>query len=53
MEMMKRKCSGVTLQGSFTVMIGDQDEAIHLWKYKGGYPAYNKALLVYRTDPVS
>ena len=51
-EIMDEKKTGAKLMGSWTVMIGDQDEAIHLWKYKGGYPAYNQALMAYRTDPV-
>ncbi|XP_067932130.1 protein NipSnap-like [Watersipora subatra] len=50
-DLMDEKNTGAQLMASFTVMIGDQDEAIHLWKYKGGYAAYNKALMAYRTDP--
>lgn len=49
-DLMKKKDTGAKLKGSWTVLVGDQDEAIHLWKYKGGYPAFNKALTIYRTD---
>ena len=44
------KGSGAKLVGSWTVEIGDQDEAVHLWKYEGGYPVLNKATGIYRTD---
>lgn len=27
----------VELVGSWTVDVGDQDQALHLWKYKGGF----------------
>lgn len=49
---MEEKNTGAKLAGSWTCMIGDQDEALHLWKYKGGYTQYNKATAIYRTDPV-
>ena len=52
-ELMDEKQTGAKLAGSWTCMIGDQDEAVHLWKYKGGYSEYNKATAIYRTDPVS
>ena len=44
------KQTGAELTGSWTVEIGNQDEAIHLWKYPGGYPVLNKAREMYRTD---
>ncbi|XP_052226825.1 protein NipSnap-like [Dreissena polymorpha] len=49
-ELMQNKASNVTLKGSFTVEIGDQDEAVHIWEYKGGYPVLNEATQIYRTD---
>lgn len=33
--------------GSWTVNVGDQDQALHLWKFTGGYEKidlYNKIL---------
>ncbi|CAD5112386.1 DgyrCDS1607 [Dimorphilus gyrociliatus] len=45
------KKTGAELVGSWTVEIGDQDEAVHLWKYPGGYEVLNEATEVYRTDP--
>ncbi|XP_048739082.2 protein NipSnap-like isoform X2 [Ostrea edulis] len=49
-ELMHEKKTGAHLVGSFTVEIGDQDEAIHIWEYKGGYPVLNNATEIYRTD---
>ncbi|KAF6028025.1 NIPSNAP1 [Bugula neritina] len=49
-SLMNEKKTGAELLASFTVLIGDQDEAVHLWKYKGGYTSYSKALMIYRTD---
>ncbi|XP_059149149.1 protein NipSnap-like isoform X2 [Physella acuta] len=49
-KLMKDKGTGADLVGSFTVEIGDQDEAVHIWQYPGGYPVLNKANDIYRTD---
>ncbi|KAK3083685.1 hypothetical protein FSP39_001464 [Pinctada imbricata] len=49
-QLMHEKGAGASLVGSFTVEIGDQDEAIHIWSYKGGYPVLNRARELYRTD---
>ncbi|XP_046550104.1 protein NipSnap-like isoform X1 [Haliotis rubra] len=49
-ELLKKKDAGQSLVGSFTVEIGDQDEAIHIWAFKGGYPVLNRANQIYRTD---
>jgi len=49
-DMMRDKNTGAELVGSFTVEIGDQDEAVHLWRYPGGYPVLNDFNTVYRTD---
>jgi len=48
--LMKEKKTGAELVGSFTVEIGDQDEAVHIWQYPGGYPVLNNFNVVYRTD---
>jgi len=31
------------LVASWVVAVGDQDQAIHLWRYKGGYSAVDAA----------
>lgn len=31
------------LAGSWTVEIGDIDQALHLWRFKGGYAGVDKA----------
>ncbi|KAJ8312108.1 hypothetical protein KUTeg_009481 [Tegillarca granosa] len=49
-QLMHDKKTGAKLIGSFTVEIGDQDEAIHIWSYPGGYPVLNNATNIYRTD---
>lgn len=49
-KLIDKKKTGAELAGSWTVEIGDQDEAIHLWKYPGGYPVLNNATQIYRTD---
>jgi len=49
-QLMHDKKTGASLIGSFTVEIGDQDEAVHIWSYEGGYPVLNDATEVYRTD---
>ncbi|XP_060072727.1 protein NipSnap-like [Ylistrum balloti] len=49
-QLMHDKGTGAKLIGSFTVEIGDQDEAIHIWQYPGGYPVLNKATEIYRKD---
>ncbi|XP_041347861.1 protein NipSnap-like [Gigantopelta aegis] len=49
-ELLKVKDTGAELIGSFTVEIGEQDEAIHIWEFKGGYPMLNRATEIYRMD---
>lgn len=49
-NLIQEKKTGAELTGSFTVEIGDQDEAVHIWEYKGGYPVLNTATEIYRTD---
>ena len=49
-DLIHEKQTGAELTASFTVEIGDQDEAIHIWEYKGGYPVLNSATETYRTD---
>lgn len=40
------------LQGSWTVIVGDQDQCVHLWKYAGGYSSIDNANNIYRSDAV-
>ncbi|ESO97698.1 hypothetical protein LOTGIDRAFT_104108 [Lottia gigantea] len=49
-DLMQKKETGSKLVGSFTVEVGNQDEAIHIWEYDGGYPMLNETNAVYRTD---
>ncbi|RUS78703.1 hypothetical protein EGW08_013524 [Elysia chlorotica] len=49
-DLMRQKETGAELAASFTVEIGEQDEAIHIWQYPGGYPTLNHANTIYRTD---
>ncbi|OAF69447.1 Glioblastoma-amplified sequence [Intoshia linei] len=49
-KLMREKISHVELIGSWTVDIGDQDEVLSLWRYKGGYPALDASKEIYRTD---
>ncbi|PAA91295.1 hypothetical protein BOX15_Mlig030984g2 [Macrostomum lignano] len=49
-ELFNDKNSGAELFGSFTCEIGQQDEAIHIWRFRGGYQAYQKHYHLYRSD---
>ncbi|XP_074640620.1 protein NipSnap homolog 1-like isoform X1 [Tubulanus polymorphus] len=49
-NLVQEKRTGAELLGSFTVSIGKQDEAVHIWRYDGGYPTLNTAVETYRTD---
>ncbi|XP_076452278.1 protein NipSnap-like [Babylonia areolata] len=49
-QLLQEKNGGSELVGSWTVEVGDQDEAVHLWAYKGGYPMLNETNRIYRTD---
>ncbi|XP_014665825.1 PREDICTED: protein NipSnap-like [Priapulus caudatus] len=39
------------LIGSWTVSVGDEDEIIHLWRYKNGYRDVSRAMELSRQDP--
>lgn len=41
------------LQGSWTVIVGDQDQCVHLWKHAGGYDSIDAANKVFANDAVS
>jgi len=49
-NMVQEKKTGAELVGSWTVDIGDQDKAIHLWRYPGGYPTLDGAREIERND---
>ncbi|CAN0332654.1 protein NipSnap homolog 1-like [Lampetra fluviatilis] len=36
--------------GSWNTWYGDQDQAVHLWRYKGGYPALTEAMNMLRQN---
>lgn len=36
----------VTLAGSWTVNVGDQDQALHLWQYRGGFAKIDEAFTI-------
>ncbi|KAK5638582.1 hypothetical protein RI129_012877 [Pyrocoelia pectoralis] len=38
------------LSGSWTVSVGDQDQALHLWKYTGGFEAIDNANELFAQD---
>lgn len=42
--------TGAELSGSWTVEVGDLDEAVHLWKFDHGYPALNRHKFLLRTN---
>lgn len=43
----------VELVGSWTVNVGDQDQALHLWKFTGGYEKIDHFNELIGNDPVS
>lgn len=44
---------GCELVGSWTVSVGDMDQALHLWRYTGGFEKIDKAKILFRENPVS
>jgi len=49
-EVAKHSSLSLSLVGSWTVGIGDQDQCVHLWRYDGGYGSVDAARGVLRTD---
>ncbi|CAL1278350.1 unnamed protein product [Larinioides sclopetarius] len=45
-----QKSDGAELVGSWRVEIGDQDQFIHIWRYKHGYPHAHQFLELCHTD---
>lgn len=41
------------LVGSWSVIVGDQDQAFHVWRYIGGYAEIDKARLTLAKNNVS
>lgn len=39
------------LVGSWTVQVGDMDQALHLWKYKGGFAGVDKTKRTLKQNP--
>lgn len=44
---------GCELVGSWTVSVGDMDQALHLWRYVGGFEKIDKAKILFKENPVS
>jgi hypothetical protein len=42
--------TGAELSASFTVEVGDPDEAVHIWKFAGGYPGLDKHKSILRQN---
>lgn len=40
------------LVGSWTVNVGDQDQALHLWRYKGGFEAIDNVNRIFSKSEV-
>lgn len=43
----------VTLVGSWTVNVGDQDQALHLWQYSGGFAKIDEAFEILNKNQVN
>lgn len=48
----KKADIGCELVGSWTVSVGDMDQALHLWRYVGGFEKIDKAKALFNTDAV-
>lgn len=44
---------GCELVGSWTVSVGDMDQALHLWRYVGGFEKIDIAKKLFRENNVS
>lgn len=49
-DVAQKKCEGTELVGSWRVEIGDQDQFIHIWRFRHGYPHASEFLELCRTD---
>lgn len=43
---------GCELVGSWTVSVGDMDQALHLWRYVGGFEKIDKAKILFKENAV-
>jgi len=50
MDLIASMKTGAELVGSWTAEVGDLDEAVHLWKFVGGYPVLNNHKHILRTN---
>lgn len=41
------------LVGSWSVIVGDQDQVFHVWRYIGGYAEIDKARVIFSNSSVS
>jgi len=49
-EMISKWKTGAELSASWTVEVGDLDEAVHLWKFEDGYPGLDKHKSILRQN---
>ena len=49
----KKADLNLELVGSWTVEVGDLDQALHLWQYSGGFQNIDKAQALLAKDDVS
>lgn len=49
----KKKDLNLELVGSWTVEVGDLDQALHLWQYSGGFHNIDKAQALLSEDDVT
>lgn len=49
----KKSELGCELVGSWTVSVGDMDQALHLWRYIGGFEKIDKAKILFRESEVN
>jgi hypothetical protein len=49
----KKQELNLELVGSWTVEVGDLDQALHLWQYSGGFQNIDKAQALLAKDNVS
>ncbi|XP_076312278.1 protein NipSnap-like [Tachypleus tridentatus] len=48
-HLVQEKIKDTSLVGSWKVLVGDEDQVVHIWRYSG-YAAAHKAMETYRTD---
>jgi len=49
-QLLKKKNVPTDIVGSWTVMVGNQDQAIHIWRYKEGFAGADKTVQAFLND---